>query len=124
MRLAGAVAVLASHAGLDTRSISPRRAVAAQASLFQIRSQYPAQGRFIIRGLLFGKTQRERQPVLLRVVKVPGFHQTRGRQRQTFESWNAEQKTDPMAVPTDHGFYRIIDSRLPWHLHSVFQFLG
>src|ERR1700691_114251 len=73
MRLARTVAILASHAGLDARSVSSRRAVAAEAPHFQIRRQYAAQSRFIIGGLLIGKTERKRQMVALRKVEVPGF---------------------------------------------------
>lgn len=124
MRLAWAVAVLASDSGLDSRSVSSRRAVAPETSRFQVRSQYPAHGRFIGRGLLFGKTERERQPVLLRIVEVPGFEQSRTRQRQAVQSRNAEEKTEAMAVPAHHGLNRKIELRLPRHLHFVLQGLA
>src|ERR1700735_5848162 len=121
MRLAWAVAVLASYAGLDARAVSSRRAMAGEASLFQIRSQHPAQGRFISRGLVFGKSERERKMVPLRIVKIPGFEQARMRQRPAFESRNAEQKTDPVALAADHAFHGKIESWLSWHLHSILQ---
>src|SRR5205807_3079474 len=99
------MAALTSYAALDLSSEDSRRAVTGEASLFQIRSHYPAQGRLISRGFLFGKTEFERQPVLLRIVKVPGFDQSRTRQRQAFESSNPDQKTDAMAFAADRGFH-------------------
>src|SRR6266850_2300756 len=119
MPLAWAVAVLAIDAAHDASSASSRRAVTGEASLFQQRSEYPAQGRLISRRFLFGKTELERQPVLLRIVKVPGFHQSRTRQRQTFQSVHPDQKTDPVPCAADRGFHRKIEQRLPWHLHSI-----
>src|ERR1700676_2348481 len=113
------MAALAIYAAVDARSARSRRAGTGKAFPFQIRSEYPAQGRFIRRGLLFGKTELERQPVLLRIVEVPGFHQSRTRQRQAVQSFNPDQKTDPMAFAADRGFHRKIERRLPWHLHSI-----
>src|SRR5690242_13480904 len=113
------MAALAIYSALNAGSESSRRAVTGEASLFQKRSEYPAQGRLISRGFLFGKTELERQPVLLRVVKVPGFHQSRTRQRQTFQSRYTDQKTDPVPFAADRGFHRKIERRLPRHLHSI-----
>src|SRR5260370_11098302 len=113
------MAALAIYAALDASSESSGRAVTGEASLFQKRSEYPAQGRLISRGFLFGKTELECQPVLLRVVKVPRFHQSRTRQKQTFQSRHPGQKTDPVPFAADRGFHRKIERRLPWHLHSI-----
>ena len=118
MFLAWAMAALTIYAARDASSVSSRRAVTGVASLFQIRSEYPAQGRFIRRGLLFGKTKLQRQPVLLRIVKVSGLHQSRTRQRQAVQSVIPDQKTDPVSFAADvRGFNRKIERRLSWHLH-------
>src|SRR5438552_19192136 len=113
------MAALAIYASLDASSASSRCPVTGAASLFQKRSEYPAQGCLISRGFLFGKTELECQPVLLRIVKVPGFHQSRTRQRQTFQSVHPGQKTDPVSCTADRGLHRKIERRLPWHLHSI-----
>src|ERR1700681_2435591 len=113
------MAALAIYAALDASSAISRRAVTSEASFFQKRREYTAHGRLISRGFLFRKTELECQPVLLRIVKVPGFHQSRTRQRQTFESGHPDQKTDPVPFAADRGFHRKIERRLPWHLHSI-----
>src|ERR1051326_3535085 len=110
---------LAIYAALDASSASSQCAVTGEASLFQQRSEYTAQSRLISRGFLFGKTELECQPVLLRIVKVPRFHQSRTRQRQTFQSGHPDQKTDPVPYAADSGFHRKLEQRLPWHLHSI-----
>src|SRR5580658_5621592 len=124
MRLARTVTILASDADLGSRSQGSRRGVASEASLLQTRSQDAAKGFFIIRGLLFGKPELEREPVLERRVDVPAFDQGRARQRQAVQRGNTEQKSDPVAFAADDALHRKFERRLPWHLDSILQFLA
>ena len=115
------MAALAIYAARDAGSATSRCAVTLEAPLFQKRREHAAQGRLIIRGFLFGKTELERQLVLLRVVKIPGFDQRRTRQRQTVQRVEPDHKAEAMPFAADRGFHRKIKRRLPWHLHAILQ---